>query len=63
MIDEIRALLAELSTLAEEVDQDERRILQAAQARLSELDGAPEADAERAVLQQVIAKALLALGQ
>lgn len=59
---EVGRLLQELAGL---VDQDERRILEAAQRRLAELGDAPGADdAERALLERIIARsrALLCLG-
>lgn len=56
VIEDVRRQLGDLATLAERVDRDEHRILEAARRRISEQKGAPD-EAERAVLEQVIARA------
>jgi hypothetical protein len=61
VIEDIRTMLAELAAHGEQVERDEQRILEAAQRRLSELPDGSGAEAERAILKHVIARAEAAL--
>lgn len=56
-IDEVREVLVDLAALAKRTELDERIILEQAVRRLAELRHVPGADAECALLSQIIARA------
>lgn len=62
--DDIRTMLADLTVLDARTRRDQRRILDAAQRRLDELDAESSAgDEERALLEHVIANSIALLTQ
>jgi hypothetical protein len=62
VIEDVRAMLAELASLAERGARDEGKLLEAARRRLSQLPDEPERGAERVTLKRVIARAEALLG-